>query len=210
MKLSAFALDMSHLPNKSHLLWPKVEEIIEDTAPFPYTLGAFMDFLCRNHCIETLEFILEARRYRKTFSLLRHSCGDSPIANAWKDQMILQWQRLMTVYIAPSAPSEINLSPAVRAKSLEATSVQSPPSPDLLEPAIQSMFRLINDSVLTPFSKECTEKPHLLSLSAPSLPIAGQNPTTPVDSDRWTTRSCPSSEGATYRITGNVLFKVNG
>lgn len=107
--------------------------------------------------------------------------------------MTVQWQHLMTTYITPSAPREINIPPAVRAELLEFANIQSPPSPDLLEAPVQSMHQLINDSVLAPFLNECSRKHRTTSLSAPSLvSTLSISPTENFDNRK--TKRCPSAD----------------
>jgi len=190
---------MPRSPTRFCHLRPKLWEILDDAAPFPYTLSTFMDYLSHNHCLETLEFILEVRRYRKTYSLLQQSFGDSASRNAWKTHMMVQWQHLMTTYIMPSAPREINISPAVRAELLDSTNIQSPPSPDFLEAPVQSMHQLINDSVLAQFFEECSRKHRTISLSAPSL-VSTWSISPRESSDNSETKACPSLNSTDYKI----------
>lgn len=158
---------------KTYHLRPTFEEILEDAAPLPFTLSAFMDFLCRHHCLETLEFILESRRYQKAYSSayssLQQNLHDSTKRNAWNTHMMLEWQHLITTYVAPSSPCEICLPPKVRGDLLVFANAKSSPSPDVLEEPVQSMHRLMNDSILLQFFSELSRRPHMLSLSAPSL-----------------------------------------
>jgi hypothetical protein len=152
--------------------------------------------------METLEFIFEVRQYRNAFSLVHHSFRDSPRASTLEKQMILQWQQLMTVYIAPSASSEINIPPQVRSKLLEATSVQSPPAPYLLEPAVQSMIQLIKESIIMPFFNNGSQKFHALSLSAPSPATMSVSP------DNYTVDTSTTSGVASLHNNGNIMLKV--
>jgi hypothetical protein len=160
---------MPSSPTNFYYLRPKLEEILDDAAPFPYTLRAFMDFLSHNHCLETVEYIMEVKRYRKTYNMVQQILGDSASGNAWRTHMMVQWQHLMTTYIIPAAPREINISPAILAELLDFANVLPPPPPDLLEASVQSMHQLINDSVLEPFFKELSRERRTLSLSKPSL-----------------------------------------
>lgn len=149
---------MPYSLNKFHHRRPKLEEILEDAAPLPYTLSAFMDFLCRQHCLETLEFILEVKRYRKAYDLLQQDFCGSTTNHTWNKHMMVQWEHLMTTYIVPSSPCEINLPPGVRERLLEFANNPSPPPPDVLEAADQHMYALINDSILMLFFKDCARK----------------------------------------------------
>ncbi|KAK6376083.1 hypothetical protein LTS17_007334 [Exophiala oligosperma] len=42
---------------------PTLEDVLNNTAPSPYTLAAFTAFLSQQHCLETLEFTTEAKKY---------------------------------------------------------------------------------------------------------------------------------------------------
>jgi hypothetical protein len=37
--------------------------MLANAAPSPWTLGAFMQYLSENHCLEVLEFTTDASRY---------------------------------------------------------------------------------------------------------------------------------------------------
>src|SRR4051794_20383280 len=43
---------------------PTLAEVLANAAPPPWTLSAFTGYLSQNHCLETLEFTLDANRYR--------------------------------------------------------------------------------------------------------------------------------------------------
>jgi hypothetical protein len=59
---------------------PTLDEVLANTAPAPYTLSAFMAYLSQNHCLETLEFTLDAKRYREAYEDLSRQLGQFPIA----------------------------------------------------------------------------------------------------------------------------------
>lgn len=107
----------------------RIKEILEDAASLPYTLSTFSDFLYRQHCLQTLEFILEVRRYQKAYNLLQLDFHDSTTNDKWNTHMMVQWQHLMTTYIAYSAPYEINILPKVREELLKFANNPSPPPP---------------------------------------------------------------------------------
>ena len=46
---------------------PTLDEVLNNTAPQPYTLAAYTAFLSQQHCLETLEFVTEARRYTEKY-----------------------------------------------------------------------------------------------------------------------------------------------
>lgn len=186
---------MSLPPTQFYQLRPKLEEILEDEAPFPYTLSAFLEFLCRNHCLESLEFILEAERYRKIYSR-RQDFRESATGSARNRDMMRVWEHIMTTYVARSAPHEINIPCEDRAEMLEFANARRPPPPDVLEAPIHSVHGLINDSILIPFFDECSRNHCTVSLSAPSVGPSWSSPspdTFNTLTDR-TIKKCLSSE----------------
>ncbi|KAF7158140.1 hypothetical protein CNMCM5623_002806 [Aspergillus felis] len=62
-------------------------EILSHSSEHPYTFEAFVDFLAKNHCLETLEFISEVKHYRESYklSLARFSVlgEDTPDKEVW-------------------------------------------------------------------------------------------------------------------------------
>ncbi|KAI1139768.1 hypothetical protein F5Y05DRAFT_424641 [Hypoxylon sp. FL0543] len=126
---------------------PSLTDILSNTAPPPWTLSSFMAFLSQNHCLETLEFILDAERYRTAYYQIAQ--GQSPNGPA---QICSLWRKVIDAYIMPCAPREVNLPADVRDRLLELPCCKtSPPHPSELDEAVHIVRELINDSVLVPF-----------------------------------------------------------
>ncbi|RYP48029.1 hypothetical protein DL768_006020 [Monosporascus sp. mg162] len=135
---------------------PPLSDILSNTAPPPWTLGAFMAYLSQNHCLETLEFVLDADRYRTAHGRLAESCRtlgtEDGIQRIWS-----LWRKIIEAYIMPCAPREVNLPAPVRDRLLELQCTSSsPPDPSELDEAVQIVHELINDSVLVPFLESVT------------------------------------------------------
>ncbi|KAI5864144.1 regulator of G protein signaling superfamily [Durotheca rogersii] len=126
---------------------PTLSEILANTAPPPWTLSSFMAFLSQNHCLETLEFILDAERYGATYYQIAHGrLSDGP------EHICSLWRKVIDAYIMPCAPREVNLPAHVRDRLLQLSCCKSnPPHPSELDEAIQIVRELINDSILVPF-----------------------------------------------------------
>ncbi|KAI0556282.1 hypothetical protein F4679DRAFT_578408 [Xylaria curta] len=126
---------------------PTLDDILSNTAPQPWTLAAFMAYLSQNHCLETLEFVMDAARYRATHSQMlqgqayfgtEHICG--------------LWEKIIRGYILPGAPREVNIPAPVRDRLLGLIyTVSTPPDPTELDEAVGIVRELMNDSVLVPF-----------------------------------------------------------
>ncbi|KAH8906768.1 regulator of G protein signaling superfamily [Coniochaeta sp. PMI_546] len=128
---------------------PSLQEILSNTAPPPWTQAAFMAFLSQNHCLETLEFTMEADRYTSAYSEIMSS--QSPNSRDHHDQLCSLWQKLMDVYLVPAAPREVNLPAPVRDHLLSLPAQGNPPHPSELDEAVRIVYELMNDSVLGPF-----------------------------------------------------------
>ncbi|KAI1815042.1 regulator of G protein signaling superfamily [Poronia punctata] len=126
---------------------PTLQDILSNTAPQPWTLSAFMAYLSQNHCLETLEFIMDAERYRATH--LQALQGQSYFGT---DYMCEIWDKIIGAYIMPGAPREVNIPSPVRDHLLGlAFTTATPPDPSELDEAVRIVRELMNDSVLVPF-----------------------------------------------------------
>lgn len=131
---------------------PNLREILANTSPPPWTLAAFMAYLSSNHCLETLEFTMDAGRYKKHYAKMmsRVSEGGAPPE---KDQDYVRalWQRLVEAYIEPNGSREVNLPSSVRDPILSLKPTSHPPAPEALDPAVAKIYELMEESVLVPF-----------------------------------------------------------
>jgi len=135
---------------------PKLAEILSDQAPPPYTLRAFMAYLSQNHCLETLEFTMDASRYRRHFNSLYPANGAPITPGSDSCQYVwMLWQRLLDAYIAPDGPREVNLPSGIRENLLNIPNQRTPPPPESLDPAVNIIYELMEESVLMPFLSSC-------------------------------------------------------
>ncbi|RYO86504.1 hypothetical protein DL766_003051 [Monosporascus sp. MC13-8B] len=135
---------------------PPLSDILSNTAPPPWTLGAFMAYLSQNHCLETLEFVLDADRYRTAHGHLAQSCRTLGVEDGTR-RICSLWRKIIDAYIMPCAPREVNLPAPVRDRLLELRCTSSgPPDPSELDEAVQIVHELMNDSVLVPFLESVT------------------------------------------------------
>ena len=128
---------------------PALRDILSNSAPPPWTLSAFMAFLSQNHCLETLEFTMDAGRYRTAHD------GALQDQETWArdsgEYVCLLWQKLMHAYIIPYGPREVNLPAHVRDRLLSLVATPTPPHPSELNEAVNIVYELMNDSLLVPF-----------------------------------------------------------
>ncbi|KAK5171364.1 uncharacterized protein LTR77_004508 [Saxophila tyrrhenica] len=131
---------------------PNLREILANTAESPWTLAAFMAYLSNNHCLETLEFTMDAGRYRKHYAKMMSRAGSSGTPPT-KDEEYVQalWERLVDAYIRPNGSREVNLPSDVRDPLLEHSADEHPPAPETLDTAVAKIYELMEESVLVPF-----------------------------------------------------------
>lgn len=132
---------------------PNLAEILANNAPPPWTLSAFMAYMSQNHCLETLEFTMDASRYRKHYNKMVNRTPGSPISPLSDECTYIKmlWKRLLDAYIAPNGPREVNLPSDVRDSLLSLSDPYLPPHPSTLEPAVSKIYELMEESVLVPF-----------------------------------------------------------
>jgi hypothetical protein len=131
---------------------PTLHDILSNTAPPPWTLGAFMQYLSQNHCLETLEFTMDAKRYTKHYHEMveKHSLTPLLPQSPECEYVRMLWQKLLDAYITPNGPREVNLPSAVRDHLVSLPTV-APPNPAELDTAVKIIFELMDESVLVPF-----------------------------------------------------------
>lgn len=154
---------------------PNLSDILANNAPPPWTLSAFMAYLSQNHCLETLEFTMDASRYRKHYNKMASRAPGGQIIPGSEEcnYVLMLWQRLVEAYIAPNGNREVNLPSDIRDSILALSSSVIPPHPASLDPAVQKVYELMEDSVLVPFLNSFypqTAHPDSYDSSADSIP----------------------------------------
>jgi hypothetical protein len=149
---------------------PNLREILANTSPSPWTLAAFMAYLSNNHCLETLEFTMDAGRYKKHYAkmLSKADDGEAPPAKD-REYVQLLWTRLIDAYIQPNGSREVNLPSEVRDPILNLEIGDLPPTPEKLDPAVAKIYELMEESVLVPFINSCY--PQSAAPTVSSMPI---------------------------------------
>ncbi|KAJ6161471.1 hypothetical protein N7485_009701 [Penicillium canescens] len=142
---------------------PTLDEVLNNTTPPPYTLNEFVKYLSKNHCLETLEFILEARRYRESYKSLVEAAGESTVTTNSSSSVNLRmlYELLLTTYILPGAAREVNLSVNVRDALLRHKNMSTPPLPETLDPAVKNIHDLMEDSIFVSFLNSPSTFVHL-------------------------------------------------
>ncbi len=134
---------------------PTLTEVLSNTSPPPWTLSAFMAYLSQNHCLETLEFTMDATRYRKHYEKMAAQMEGMPSPDYDDCEFVrMLWQRLLDAYIIPNAPREVNLPSDVRDDLLSEPNTVAPPPPEALDSAVKIVYELMDESVLVPFLNE--------------------------------------------------------
>ncbi|KIV88417.1 hypothetical protein PV10_08103 [Exophiala mesophila] len=132
---------------------PTLEDVLNNNAPSPYTLAAYTAFLSQQHCLETLEFTTEAKKYTEKYDLASAQLAGMPLTVDTDEgfDLIQDWNRMLDIYVKPGAPREINLPAEERDELVECPYELRPPQPEVLEPAVRRMYDLMSDSIFIPF-----------------------------------------------------------
>ncbi|KAJ5135373.1 uncharacterized protein N7515_004651 [Penicillium bovifimosum] len=133
-------------------LRPTLDDVLSDTMPPPYTLSEFIAYLSQKHCLETLEFIVEANRYRETYNSLIDRAGESTVMtdDSTNQHLRTLCQLLLTTYLMPGAPREVNL-PVDVSDALLRRDFSTPLPPEVFDPAVKSIRDLMEDSIFVAF-----------------------------------------------------------
>ncbi|OQE20563.1 hypothetical protein PENSTE_c013G02765 [Penicillium steckii] len=130
---------------------PDFDQIIAGNTETPFALESFVEYLSENHCIELLDFLSDTKNYIDAY---RASAPDLCLTRMTSDSRRLgkQWKILMSTYIMPGSPDELNVPEFIRVRLLDHVNVMiSPPNPTALDPAISYAHHLLTDSALLPF-----------------------------------------------------------
>ncbi|PKX96355.1 regulator of G-protein signaling domain-containing protein [Aspergillus novofumigatus IBT 16806] len=150
-------------------LQPRLDDILNDVAPFPYTLGAFIAFLSEHQCLETVEFLLETERYRRIYHWLEHKTETCEVAR--KAHLSGLWNRLIKQYIRPHGEREINIPCDIRQQLMQQFHKHGddPPPPEILDRVVNNVKELLRGSILIPFLRRSSATARVQPLSMPCL-----------------------------------------
>lgn len=147
---------------------PTLEDVLNNKAPSPYTLAAYTAFLSQQHCLETLEFTTEAKKYADKYDEASASLAGMPLTIETQEgwELIQDWTRILEIYVKPGAPREINLPAEERDELIEQTYDLKPPRPESLDAAVKRMYDLMSDSIFIPFCNSLKGLPHAQTYNA--------------------------------------------
>ncbi|RFU30409.1 hypothetical protein B7463_g5951, partial [Scytalidium lignicola] len=132
---------------------PTLREVLADKLLPPWTLSAFTQYLSQNHCLETLEFTMDASRYGKHYQAIIDQDPHTPLSLQTPDCAYVRmlWQKLLDAYVAQNSPRKVNLPSEVRDELVSLPNACIPPHPSHLDQAVKIVYDLMDESVLVPF-----------------------------------------------------------
>ena len=135
---------------------PTLPDVLSNSAPPPWTLSAFTAYLSQNHCLENLEFTMDAERYRERHDALTAQLAGMPHSPDIEECRYIRmlWNRLLDAYIIPDGPREINLPSNVRDHLLSLPNHTAPPAPEQLDAAVKIVYKLMEEGILISFLNE--------------------------------------------------------
>ncbi|KAI5293738.1 hypothetical protein KEM52_005277 [Ascosphaera acerosa] len=142
-----------HPSNAGRQMPPTLEQVLSDQAPPPYTRGAFTAYLSQNHCLESLEFYIDANKYEHDYNIVAKQLGTTVLDRRCPqtEHLCQLWQRLLTIYMYPGAAREINVAGDVRDDLLKYAHASIPPHPRTLSSAVNRIYELMEESIFIPF-----------------------------------------------------------
>ncbi|RFU32660.1 hypothetical protein B7463_g3637, partial [Scytalidium lignicola] len=193
---------------------PTLREVLADKLLPPWTLSAFTQYLSQNHCLETLEFTMDASRYGKHYQAIIDQDAHTPLSLQTPDYAYVQmlWQKLLDAYIAQNSPREVNLLSEVQDELISLPNTCIPPHPSHLDQAVKIVYDLMDESVLVPFLNSVTPL-HRVSKSYSNLQEKDQIPTR-VGPDGSPSRQLQQhlspSASRHSRISANLSYSTSG
>lgn len=147
---------------------PTLDDVLLGRAPAPYTLAAYTSFLAQQHCLETLDFVTEAKQYADKYDEYSAHYSGMPLTTESSEGFELQqdWIRIMDIFVKPGAPREINLPAEERDDMVDEPIEPRPPRPEALDPAVQRMRDLMSDSIFIPFCNSVKTVSHAATYNA--------------------------------------------
>ena len=147
---------------------PTLEDVLNNTAPSPYTLAAYTAFLSQQHCLETLEFVTESRKYSAKYEEAAAQLKESSVTTECDQgfDLMLDWMRLLDVYVKPGAPREINIPAEERDDLINYPYEPTLPPPEALDPCVKRMYDLMSDSIFIPFCNSLKAPSHAQTYTA--------------------------------------------
>jgi hypothetical protein len=118
---------------------PTLEEVLNLQARHPFSLDSFIEFLSQNDQLGPLEFLLEARRYLRSYSVVFQQHGGIGARQRPLQHLSSLWQRLLVNYLAPGSPCEIQLSVQVRYRLMEYSNLLMLPPPEVIGLAVEQV-----------------------------------------------------------------------
>jgi hypothetical protein len=129
-------------------------EIIFDSNSVSSRSNEFIAYLSKNHCLETLQFIQDASRYRACYAeIVEDKKVPWEYLRRHYDYLQELWEDLLGTYILPNGSREVNLPSEVKARLLRLRSSALPPHPSELDDAVQIVLELMEYSILPGFLK---------------------------------------------------------
>ncbi|RIA98479.1 RGS domain-containing protein, partial [Glomus cerebriforme] len=149
-------------------------DVLNNETSYPYSLDDFATFLDQTYCLENLEFWLAVKKYRfyasnffnSTTSLLMSDVGDVPEipedyyfddaslrgdTPAHLDFLKQKLSDLITTYILPNSPREINIPSITRDDLLTNVFQYNNYHPSILDPVRNQVFELMQASSFNQF-----------------------------------------------------------
>lgn len=126
---------------------PSLQAILDDDSDGQFSRTRFTEFLRKQHCLEPLDFVLDADSYCTAY------LNSSDPMNS--GHLIDVWQTMVANYLRHDSPRELNIASDVRVQLLEGSETNGGlPSPSQLIPAVEMAKELMKENGYLSFVQE--------------------------------------------------------
>lgn len=129
---------------------PSLADTVSDVTPEQWILNDFTAYLSRNHCLETLQFVQDASRYRACYTeIVGSNKFPCEYFKCHYDYLQALWEDLLESYILPNAHREVNLPSNLKDRLIEFRYSALLPHPSELDDAVNAVYELMEDAIVS-------------------------------------------------------------
>ncbi|AOA65187.1 hypothetical protein PP7435_CHR4-0382 [Komagataella phaffii CBS 7435] len=161
---------------------PTFNQVLNGTAPAPYSQTNFKDFLSKCHCLENLEFHNDTMLLCKRIEQLKaaeeekHNLSTTNEDVPSLSDLLFEFKCLVSSYIEIDSPKEINIPSKYRNELLQTAQQETLPCPHVLSTLMNIVERYLHDSFIH-FVSQTSSLNNLSSFQkVPSLGVEGLDP----------------------------------
>ncbi|KEQ90462.1 hypothetical protein AUEXF2481DRAFT_45020 [Aureobasidium subglaciale EXF-2481] len=133
----------------------QMEDVLAERLPMFWTQASFIEYFSDHYCLEMLQFALAAAQYKERYeNALSASSRKLSLPSRDLQDLMHSWVSLVDTYLLPGSECEVNLPSQIRDPILRVRLQKRAADPQVLEPAIQATWEMMEGLVLSSFRRE--------------------------------------------------------